>query len=197
MKLFVTTYTSTMIISYAIDVVSHKAGQAKAERINTVILGTNNCATIDINTHAHIRHKYTKAIYSHKTNKVNGIVHVLYTKGNKVNKEYELFIVNNEKSSRCINPGKSNATHLLDRYKAIDIVGQRAVNTVEISELVCTGRPCINGEYMVEFSAFANFKDILGRTRLLVAYCYHKESDIDNCKDMDDLYWSITGYRII
>lgn len=84
----------------------------------------------------------------------------------------------------------------LTREQAIQIAGLEVVKRVENEEPDFTG--CLFPEVfeIVEFSASADFVDSDSSARMLTAYYYQDQKEVDECDDLSNLDWDIEGYEI-
>jgi len=88
----------------------------------------------------------------------------------------------------------------LNREEAIKRAGLEKV--VEVEEMNCdiTNRVQTDGDDSVEFAASVNFTDNEGTSRVLTAYYYQYQEDIDQSIEdfgsYDGLDWEIEGYEV-
>lgn len=84
----------------------------------------------------------------------------------------------------------------LTREQAVAIAGEEVVTKIENDNCDYTNRLLHDNCMLVEFSASATFVDKDGCERVLVAYYYQWESDLEGCDDHGSLDWEVEGWEV-
>ena len=84
----------------------------------------------------------------------------------------------------------------LNQEQVIKIVGEELVNKLDGLNCDFTNRLQTDNDDSVEFSASVKFTDEEGTERVLTAYYYQKQEELDKYEDLDGLNWEIEGYEI-
>ena len=86
----------------------------------------------------------------------------------------------------------------LTREQAVAIAGEQLVTKVESKNCQPTGRLMTDNSDLVEFLASVNFDDADGNDRVLTAYYYPTQEQLDNAgDDLSNVDWVIEGYEIV
>ena len=84
----------------------------------------------------------------------------------------------------------------LNREQGIEAAGIKLINKLERENCEFTNRVQTDGDSAVEFSSSVKFIDNEGDERILLAYYYQEQEDLNKVEELDQLEWEIQGYEI-